>query len=86
MRGQLVDGPGYLINYALGAFIVADLRAAIRRQRGAGAWEDAAMYPWLRERLYRFGLERPSRQVLEALLGRRLTPDALLQDLDRMRP
>jgi hypothetical protein len=86
MRGQLIDGPGYLINYALGAFIVADLRATIRRRRGTGAWEDTAMYPWLTEHLYRFGLERSSRQVLEALLGRRLKPDALLEDLDRMRP
>jgi Zn-dependent M32 family carboxypeptidase len=86
MRGQLIDGPGYLINYAMGAFIVADLRARIRERRGPAAWHDRDMYRWLSERLYRFGLERPSRTVLEDLLGRPLRPDALLEDLGRIRP
>jgi hypothetical protein len=86
MRGQLVDGPGYLINYAMGAFIVADLRARIRERRGPAAWHDRDMYRWLSERLYRFGLERPARTVLEDLLGRQLRPDALLEDLGRIRP
>jgi Zn-dependent M32 family carboxypeptidase len=85
MRGQLIDGPGYLVNYALGAFIVADARDAIRRERGGMAWGQPAMYAWLSDRLYRFGLSRPSRRVLEELLGRPLRPDALLADLARIR-
>jgi hypothetical protein len=85
MRGQLVDGPGYLINYALGAYLVADMRAAIRAARGASGWSSAGMYAWLTQRLYRFGMERPARQVLEDLLGRPLRPAALLADLDRLR-
>jgi oligoendopeptidase F len=84
MRGQLVDGPGYLINYALGAYVVADMRAAIRAARGTSVWSAPGMYDWLTQRLYRFGLERPSRQVLEDLLGRPLRPEALLADLDRL--
>jgi hypothetical protein len=84
MRGQLIDGPGYLINYALGAFIVADLREAIRKARGTAAWHDPSLYAWLSERLYRFGLERSSRRVLEDLLGRPLRSDALFADLARM--
>jgi hypothetical protein len=35
--------------------------------------------------LYRFGLERSARQVLEDFLGRAPRPDALLHDLHRMR-
>lgn len=85
MRGQLVDGPGYLVNYALGAFLVADMRGAIASARGPAAWSDSSLYPWLSERIYRFGLERPSREVLEQLLGRPLEPDALLADLARVR-
>ncbi len=85
MRGQLMDGPGYLINYALGAFIVADMRQAIRTSRGTGAWSEAGLYRWLSERIYRFGLERPSRRVTEDLLGRPLSPTALFDDLERMR-
>lgn len=86
IRGQLLDAPGYLINYALGAFVVADLRATIRARRGPAAWQDPDMYGWLIERLYRFGLERPARAVLEDLLGHPLRPGALLDDLERIRP
>lgn len=85
MRGQLIDGPGYLVNYALGAFIVADMRLAIRASRGTNAWFEAELYRWLSERIYRFGQERPSRRVTEDLLGRPLRPAALFDDLERMR-
>ena len=34
MRGQLVQEPGYMANYAVGAVLAADLRAAIRAARG----------------------------------------------------
>jgi hypothetical protein len=34
-------------------------------------------------RLYRFGLERPSRRVLEDFLGRPVSPRAFLDDLAR---
>jgi hypothetical protein len=84
MRGQLIDGPGYLVNYALGAFLVADLRASVAGRWGAFARADSLMYPHLSEAIYRFGLERPSRQVLEDFLGRPARPDALLVDLARM--
>jgi hypothetical protein len=84
MRGQLIDGPGYLINYALGAFVVADLRQAIRRARAPAPWSDPTLYDWLSRHLYRYGLERGSRQVLEETLGRPMRPDALFRDLERM--
>jgi hypothetical protein len=84
MRGQLIDGPGYLVNYALGAFLTADMRARAA-QRGhpfGGATPD--LYHWLRTELYRFGREVPSRTVLRRFLGRDVGPDALLADLARM--
>lgn len=84
MRGQLVDAPGYIINYALGAFITADLRARVRQERGEFAWFEPDTYPWLSDRLYRFGLERSSRRVLQDFLGRPLRPDAMLHDLQRL--
>lgn len=85
MRGQLVDGPGYLINYALGAFMAADIRARISAQRGPFSTAGATLYPWLSAQIYRFGRERSSRQVLEDFLGRPMQPEALLADLTRMR-
>jgi hypothetical protein len=85
MRGQLVDAPGYMMNYAVGAVIAADLRERSRELRGPLAEAGPTLYSWLAERLFRFGLERSSRQVIVEFLGRPLSPDALLADLARMR-
>lgn len=86
MRGQLIDGPGYLINYALGAFMVADLRAATAKRWGSQFSHDPQRYARLSSAIYRFGLECPSRTVLEQFLGRPMQPDALLADLHRLAP
>jgi hypothetical protein len=83
MRGQLVDAPGYMMNYALGALLVADLRDRLRHERGPLSRPDARLYPWLSARLYRFGLERSSRDVVASFLGRDVRTDALLADLGR---
>jgi hypothetical protein len=85
MRGQLVDAPGYMMNYAAGAILVADLRARARRLRGRFTDPDPSWYPWLSDRLYRFGLERTSRQVILDFIGRELSPEALLADLARLK-
>src|SRR5262245_64808084 len=34
VRGQLVNAPGYMLNYALGAILIADLRARAREAHG----------------------------------------------------
>ncbi len=81
MRGQLVHQPGYMLNYALGAILIADLRARTRELFGDQPWGDTTWYGRVAERLFRFGLERPSRQVIEDYLGRTISPDALLRDL-----
>jgi hypothetical protein len=81
MRGQLIDAPSYLMNYALGAFITADLRARIRAVHGAFTTGDTTWYAFVRNGIYRFGLERSSRRVMEDFLGRPLSAAALLADL-----
>lgn len=83
VRGQLISLPGYMLNYAVGAILIADLRARAKELHGACTAGDPAWYPWVSERLYRFGLERPSRQVIEGFLGRPVSPRALLEDLAR---
>jgi hypothetical protein len=83
-RGQLVDIPGYMSNYAIGAIIIADIRARLIAQHGDFALGDPTWYAWLSPRLYRFGLQRSSREVIEEFLGRPLSPDAFLSDLARM--
>ena len=70
-----------MLNYALGAILIADLRARTRELFGDQPWGDTTWYGRVAERLFRFGLERPSRQVIEDYLGRTISPDALLRDL-----
>ena len=85
-REQLVNLPGYMSNYAIGAIIVADLRARVIAQHGDFALGDSTWYAWMSARLYRWGLERSTRAVIEDFLGRPLSPNALLADLARMKP
>ncbi len=84
MRGQLIDSPGYMMNYALGAMIAAQLRETVREARGPFARPDRKRYEWLSERLYRFGLSRPTREVLRDVLGAPLGTEALVGDMRRL--
>lgn len=86
MRGQLVDAPGYMMNYAAGAIVIAAVRARIRELRGPFVTGDPGWYAWVAPRLYQFGLERTTRKVIGDFLGGPVTPKALLQDMGRMRP
>ncbi len=86
MRGQLVEAPGYMMNYAAGAMLIAAVRARTRALHGPFTTGDSTWYAWIAPRLYRFGLERPTREVIEEYLGGPVTPAALLEDMRRMRP
>jgi hypothetical protein len=83
IRGQLVQEAGYMANYAAGAVLATTIRAAIRRERGSWIDDDPGWYAWVREGVYRYGLERPSRDVVESLIGGQVTPDALLTEIGR---
>jgi len=85
MRGQLVDSPGYMLNYAFGAILIADIRARLISVRGRFTAGDAGWYPWVSARLYRFGHERPARKVVEDFLGRPVGVSAILADMARIR-
>jgi len=80
-----VDAPGYMINYAVGALLIAAIRDRIREQHGPFAGGDSTWYGWVAPRLYRFGLERRTRDVVEEFLGGPVSPAAILRDLARMR-
>ncbi len=83
MRGQLINGPGYMLNYAFGAILIADIRARLQAERGSFSTGDKGWYSWVSERLFRFGLERSSREVVERFLGRSVRPEPILADLAR---
>lgn len=86
VRGQLVNSPGYMLNYAFGAILVADLRARIRAARGPFVAGDSGWYAWVAPRLFAPGLARPARLVVEEFQGRPVSPAALLRDLARAEP
>jgi len=84
VRVQLVDKPGYMVNYGLGAVITADIRARIATQLGSFAAGDPRWYAWISARLLVSGEEHPTAQLLREFLGRPVTPDALLAQLQRV--
>ncbi len=83
MRGQLIESPGYMMNYALGAMVAASVRARVSARWGS--FGDRQLYRRLSESLYRFGLERSSLDVLREFLGHPLGPEAVIQDLAQLR-
>jgi hypothetical protein len=85
MRGQLVDEPGYMANYAIGAIIIADLRARVQALHGSFTTGDGGWYPFMAAHIYRFGLERSSARVIDDFLGRPIGVSAILTDMRRMR-
>ena len=82
-RGQLIDGPGYMANYALSALVTASIRSRIREVRGdwLGNGGDPGWYEFVTDGLLRFGAGRPAADVLRAFLGGPLTATPLLDDL-----
>lgn len=84
-RVQLVEEPGYMLNYGLGAVLTAEMRAAVRAQLGDFDTDNTAWYAWLEQRLLRFGTARSTKVLLADLLGRPVSPDALLAQIARCR-
>jgi hypothetical protein len=84
VRVQLVHKPGYMVNYGLGAVITADIRERIAQQLGPFQSGDARWYGWLSEHLLRSGEEQPTAQLLRGFLGRPVSPQALVTQLQRI--
>ena len=61
------------------------LRARTVERHGPWVPGDASWYPWVSRALFRYGLERPTREVVEEFLGGPVTPGALLKDMARMK-
>jgi oligoendopeptidase F len=84
VRVQLVDKPGYMVNYGLGAVITADIRQRIAEQLGPFEAGDARWYGWLSQHLLASGEQLQTAQLLRQFLGRPVSPQALLAALGRM--
>lgn len=85
LRVQLVGNPGYMVNYGLGAVLTAEMRAATVAAIGSFDAGNVRWYGWTSEQLLRFGSERDTRSLMTGLLGRPVSPEALLLQLRRCR-
>ena len=83
IRGQLIDGPGYLANYALSAIMAAAVRARIAAARGPWFEGDPGWYGFVSDALFVAGASRAPADLLAAFLGGPLTADPLLADIGR---
>jgi oligoendopeptidase F len=86
MRVQLVGNPGYMVNYGLGAVLTAEMRERVSQAIGPFDTGNPQWYPWLSDRLLRFGSERDAQSLMRDLLGRPASPDALLRQMQRIAP
>jgi hypothetical protein len=86
VRIQLVDSPGYMVNYGLGAVITAELRHRIRQALGPFETGDPRWYPWISEHLLRVGGEFETAELLRHFLGRAVSPQTLIDDMRRLAP
>jgi hypothetical protein len=83
VRGQLIDAPGYLANYALSAIVAAAVRARIHEVRGPWWDGDPGWFAWMSEALFAPGASRSPADLLRDLLGGPLNAEPLLADLRR---
>ena len=83
VRGQLIDSPGYLANYALSAIVAAAVRARIHEERGPWWDGDPGWFEWVAQRLFAPGASSTPATLLHDLLGGPLTAAPLLEDLRR---
>lgn len=86
LRVQLVDLPGYMINYGLGAVLTADLRHRTRARIGPFDAGNPRWYAWTARTLLRYGNSVATPTLLRRFLGRPVSTAALLAELDRIRP
>lgn len=83
VRGQLIDGPGYLANYALSAIMAAAVRERIAEVRGTWFEGDPGWYPFVSDALFVAGASQTPASLLSTFLGGPLTAEPLLADLRR---
>jgi Zn-dependent M32 family carboxypeptidase len=83
MRVQLAGNPGYMVNYGLGALLTAEMRARTAAVIGPFDTGNPRWYDWLSDRLLQFGSQRDTQQLMQDLLGRSPSPDALLAQIRR---
>jgi Zn-dependent M32 family carboxypeptidase len=84
VRVQLVESPGYMVNYGLGAVLTAEMCRHIRESLGPFEIGDPRWYGWVSERPLRYGTERETATLMREFLGRPVSPGVLLEEIRRV--
>ncbi len=84
LRVQLVRWPGYMINYALGAVLTADIRRRTEEAIGPFDTGNSRWYAWTSRHLLRYGASIDTAALLRQFLGRPVSTAALLNQLQRL--
>ncbi|MGQ0836893.1 MAG: hypothetical protein ACT4O5_18600 [Gammaproteobacteria bacterium] len=81
VRAQLGAHPGYMVKYAAGAIMTAEIRKRTREAIGGIDSGNPQWYAWISERLLKHGAELETAKLLERFLGRPLSPETLLEEI-----
>ena len=84
VRVQLVSRPGYMVNYGLGAVLTAEIRKATAAAIGPFDAGNPKWYAWSSEQMLRYGSEKTAKTLMDELLKRPLSPDAMLSEIRRI--
>jgi hypothetical protein len=84
MRVQLVQMPGYMVNYGLGSVLTADLRQHTREAVGPFETGNSQWFSWTSEHLLHYGEELDTPTLLKQFLGRPVSPQPLLAQIRRI--
>ena len=84
VRVQLVSRPGYMVNYGLGAVLTAEIRKATAEAIGPFDAGNPKWYAWSSEQMLRYGSEKTAKTLMDELLKRPLSPDAMLSEIRRI--
>ena len=84
VRVQLVSRPGYMVNYGLGAVLTAEIRKATAAAIGPFDAGNPKWYAWSSAQMLRYGSEKTAKTLMDELLKRPLSPDAMLSEIRRI--
>jgi Peptidase family M3 len=84
-RVQLASRPGYMVNYGLGAVLTAEMRNTTAAAIGPFDAGNPLWHSWTSGKLLRYGSEKSAKRLMDELLGRPLSPDALLTEIRRIK-
>ena len=74
-----------MVNYGLGAVLTAEIRKRTAEAIGSFDAGNPKWYGWSSKQLLVFGSQRSTKDLMQSLLGRPPSPNALLEQIRRIK-